>query len=204
LARPLVAAAGLALLAVTARAEEPVAAWEFSTSVYGYAVPDSQDYVNPNFTADHGRLHLEARYNYEAIDSGSVWAGANFSAGTSWVFDATLMLGGVVGDLEGIAPGYRLNLEHAWFGLASEGEYFIDAHDSEQNYLYNWTEAWGSPTDWFRAGIAVQRTRAYSSDLSVQRGVFVGFTYKRFDLAAYVFNLGWEDPTYVVAARFTF
>jgi hypothetical protein len=204
LARPLVAAAGLALLAVTARAEEPVAAWEFSASVYGYAVPDAQDYVNPNFTADHGRLHLEARYNYEAIDSGSVWAGANFSAGTSWVFDATLMLGGVVGDLEGIAPGYRLNLEHAWFGLASEGEYFIDAHDSQQNYLYNWTEAWGSATDWFRAGIAVQRTRAYDSDLSVQRGVFLGFTYKSFDLATYVFNLGWEDPTYVVAARFTF
>ena len=195
---------GLALAAAAQAAEEENAGWEFSASLYGYAVPDTEDYWNPNLTADRGRLHLEARYQYEAIDSWSIWAGANFSAGESWVFDATAMLGGVFGDLEGVAPGYRLSLEHGWFGLASEGEYFVDTHDSEGNYLYSWTEAWGSPTDWFRAGLAVQRTRAYETDLSIQRGVFVGFTYERLDVAGYVFNPGGDDATYVLAGRFTF
>jgi hypothetical protein len=194
----------IALFVGTVRAEEPGPAWEFSASVYGYDVPDSEDYVNPNVTADRGRLHLEARYSYEAIGAASVWAGANFSAGTNWVFDSTLMVGGVFGDLEGVAPGYRLSLEHAWFGLASEGEYFIDTHDSEGNYLYSWNEVAGAPTEWFRAGLAVQRTRAYESELDVQRGVFVGFTVKQFDAAAYVFNIGWEDPTYVLSLRYDF
>ena len=192
------------VLGGAAQAAEPETGWEFSASLYGYDVPDSEDYWNPNVTADRGRLHLEARYNYEAIDSWSLWAGANFSTGESWVFDATAMLGGVFGDLEGVAPGFRLSLEHGWFGLASEGEYFFDTHDSEGNYFYTWTEAWGAPTDWFRAGLAVQRTRTYDSELSVQRGAFAGFTYRRFDVAAYVFNLGWEDPTYVIAGRITF
>jgi hypothetical protein len=182
----------------------PKTSWAFSASLYGYDVPDSQDYWNPNFTADHGRLHLEARHNYEAVDSSSIWAGANFSAGRDWALEATVMLGAVLGDLEGAAPGYRLSLEHAWFGLASEGEYFVAAHHDDGNYFYAWTEAWGAPVEWFRVGVAGQRTRAYASELDIQRGLFVGFTYKSFDAAAYVFNLGWETPTYVLSLRFTF
>jgi len=202
--RSLTIACVLALAVSAAQAEEAEKDWEFSASVYGYDVPDSDDYVNPNFTADWRWLHLEARYNYEAIDATSLWFGANFHTGTKWVLDATVMLGGVFGDVEGIAPGYRLSLTRDWFELASEGEYFVDTHDHEENYLYNWTELAGYPTDWFRAGLAFQRTRAWESELDIQRGVFVGFTYKKLDVAAYVFNIGWEDPTYVLAVRVNF
>jgi hypothetical protein len=38
--------------------------WSFSTTVMGYVVPDSRDYVQPTITADRAWLHLEARYNY--------------------------------------------------------------------------------------------------------------------------------------------
>ena len=41
--------------------------WECSLSTYTYLSQHARDYVNPNFTADHDWLHLEARYNYEAI-----------------------------------------------------------------------------------------------------------------------------------------
>jgi hypothetical protein len=202
--RTLALAFGVAALAGTAHGEEPPPAWAFSTSLYGYDVPESQDYLNLNFTADYERLHVEARYQYESIDTESVWVGANFHAGTKWVFDATAMLGGVFGDLEGIAPGYRLSLTRSWFSLASEGEYFFDTHDHEGNYFYSWTEVAGSPVEWFRAGLVGQRTRAYASELDIQRGIFAGFTYKKLDVAAYVFNLGWEDPTYVLSVRVDF
>lgn len=205
LRRPAVIGLALAIAAGRGRAAEQLPPqWSYSASVYGYDVPDSEDYVNPNLSADHGRLHLETRYNYEAIDTVSLWAGANFSAGETWVFDATVMLGGVFGEVDGIAPGYRLSLTRGWFELSSEGEYFLDTHDHEENYIYSWTEVAGYPADWFRAGVAAQRTRAYESELSIQRGVFVGFTYKKFDAAAYVFNPGWEEPTYVLALRFDF
>ena len=121
----------------------PASDWAFSVSAYGYDVPESQDYVNPSFTADRGRLHLEARYNYEALDTTSVWAGANLSVGDKWVFDSTLMVGGVFGDLEGVAPGYRLSLTHSWFELTSEAEYYIDTHDHRENYFYTWSEVAG-------------------------------------------------------------
>ena len=82
--------------------------WAFSAYVYGYLVPESRDYVNPTFTADHGWLHLEARYNYEALETGSLWVGYNFSAGKELVFEIAPMLGGVFGELTGIAePAQR-------------------------------------------------------------------------------------------------
>ena len=56
-------------------------AWSFSASAYTYFVPDDSNYVQPTFTADRGWLHLEARYNYEALDTGSAWIGYNFSGG---------------------------------------------------------------------------------------------------------------------------
>jgi ABC-type transport system substrate-binding protein len=54
-------------------------AWSFSASALSYIEPDSRNYVQPTFTADRGWLHLEARYNYEALDTGSAWVGCNFS-----------------------------------------------------------------------------------------------------------------------------
>ena len=196
-------AASVLLAAVPAAADDEKTEWACSLSLWGYDVPESQDYLNPNVTADRGRLHLEVRYQYEAIDTTSVWGGANFHVGEKWTFDSTVMLGGLFGDLDGIAPGYRLSLEHEWFYLASEGEYFISSHGDEDDYLYSWSEVGGYPLHWFRLGLAAQRTRAYQSDLSIQRGAFVGFTYESFDAAAYVFN-PWDDPTYVLALRWDF
>ena len=53
--------------------DEP--AWEFSASGYTYFVPEDSNFLQPTFTADRDWLHLEARYNYEALDTGSAFVG---------------------------------------------------------------------------------------------------------------------------------
>ncbi len=68
-------------------------------------------------------LHLEARYNYEGIDTGSVWVGWNFGFGDELRLDATLMAGGIFGDFNGAAPGYELTI--AWKSLARRGGRFV-------------------------------------------------------------------------------
>ena len=73
-------------------------AWSFSASAYTYIVPDFQEYVQPTFTADRDWLHLEARYNYENLETGSAWVGYNFSGGKKLEWEFTPMLGGVFGN----------------------------------------------------------------------------------------------------------
>jgi len=179
-------------------------AWSFSLSATTYVVPDSQDYVQPTFTADRGWLHLEARYNYENLHTGSLWLGYNFSGGKKLEWEFTPMLGGIFGDTTGIAPGYKFSVTYWKFELSSEGEFVFDTRDKEGSFFYNWSELSISPVDWFRFGLVGQRTRAYRSDVDIQRGLLVGFSHKRIDFTTYVFNLDHGKPTWVFAVGVSF
>jgi len=121
--------------------------WSFSASAYTYIVPDSRDYVQPTFTADRGWLHLEARYNYEGLDTGSAWVGYNFSGGEKLAWEIAPMLGGVFGDITGVAPGYKGSLSWWKLELYSEGEYVFDTANSSDSFFYN------KPTFVFAVGL---------------------------------------------------
>src|SRR5262252_1982928 len=69
--------------------------WNFSASAYSYFPPDAEAYLQPTLTADRNWLHLEARYNYEALDTGSAWLGYNFSGGEKVTWEFTPMFGGI-------------------------------------------------------------------------------------------------------------
>jgi len=178
--------------------------WSFSASAYTYVVPDERNYVQPTVTADRGWLHLEARYNYEAIDTGSAWAGFNFSGGEELPWEFTPMLGAVFGNTTGVAPGYKGSLGWWKLELYSEGEYVFDTGHSSDSFFYNWSELALAPVDWFRFGLVTQRTRAYASDRDIQRGLLVGFSNKKVDVSAYLFNPDDEEPTFVVAVALNF
>jgi hypothetical protein len=204
-----IAVLGLALAAASAVAQDTPAApeakaWAYNASVYGYFPRDAEHYAQPTVTADHDALHLEARYNYEALKSGSAWIGWNFSAGKELTLDATLLAGGVFGDLRGVAPGYELTLSWKTLQIYSEGEYVFGTTDSSGNFFYNWSQIGWSPFESLSVGLVAQRTRVHEVGLDVQRGEFVGFTYKNVSLTVFIFNAGWETPTVVASLAVSF
>lgn len=184
--------------------QEDTKKWSYSVSVYTYLVPESADYAQPTITVDHEWLHLEARYNYEALKTGSAWFGYNFSGGDKLAWEFTPMLGGAFGDTSGVAPGYKGSLSWWKLELYSEGEYLFDAADSADNFFYNWSELTLAPVEWFKFGMVTQRTRAYQTDREIQRGFILGFTIKHLALTAYVFNPDDSKPTVVLAAGLNF
>ena len=178
--------------------------WSISVSAYAYLVPDSREYVQPTLAADRGWLHLEARYNYEALDTASAWVGYNFSGGEKLAWELTPMLGGVFGDTTGIAPGYKGSLSWWKLELSSEGEYMFDAGETSDSFFYTWSELSLAPVDWFRFGMVVQRTKLYQTDFDIQRGFLVGFTWKKVDFTTYVFNPDASRPTIVLGLGISF
>jgi hypothetical protein len=177
--------------------DEPVA-WEFSAAVMSYFVPDSREYVQPTFTADRGWLHLEARYNYEDLETGSVWGGYNLGGGDALAWAVTPMLGVVFGNTTGIAPGYKGSLGWWKIELYSEGQYVIDTGDSSDSFFYNWSELTVAPWDWVRFGMVTQRTRLYESDREIQRGLLLGFSYRMLTLTGYLLDPDESRPTFIV------
>jgi len=186
---------------------QPAAAtpWTFSVKAYTYFTDDG-DYVQPTITADRDSLHLEARYNYEDRDTGSVWIGNNFNLrlGKEVTWDVTPMIGGVFGDTNGVAPGYRSALGWKKLELYSEGEYVFVTDDSEDSFFYTWSELTFAPVDSLRIGMVVQRTKAYETDLDVQRGLLLGFSSESLDFTATIFNPDESDPVVMLSVGLNF
>lgn len=185
-------------------ADEPT--WEFSVagSNYFFDEADDNNFLQPTFTADHDWLHLEARYNYEAHDTGSAWLGYNFSGGETVTWELTPMIGAVFGATDGIAPGYKGSLGWKKLELYSEGEYVVDAGESSDSFFYNWSEVTFAPVESFRFGLVTQRTRAYQTDRDIQRGLLAGYSFKQLGVTGYVFNPDDEKPTFVLSIALTF
>jgi hypothetical protein len=179
--------------------------WAYNLSVSGFIVPDGQSYASPTFTADHNTLHLEARYNSEAQRTASLWAGYNLNAGKTLVLDVTPMIGGVFGDLNGIAPGLEFTATYKkQIELYSSNEYIFDTNTKSGNFFYTWTQLSYSPRAWFTVGYVMQRTRAYHTPLDIQRGFLIGFTYKKMNFFTQIFNISQADPTAVLTLGYSF
>lgn len=185
-----------------AQTEEPTPqTWEFSTDANFYLIPDDFIFL-PVFCADKNKLHLEARYNYEDIETFSVWTGYNFSGGKKIEYTITPMAGGVVGNSNGIAPGLEFIFTLNKFELYNESEYFIDL-EYDNHFFYSWVDFTYSPTDWLWLGISGQRTRLYQTELEIQRGLLIGAGYKSFELSTYLYNPG-NDPFVILSLSATF
>jgi hypothetical protein len=159
--------AAIALVCVPAWAQEtasatksskpapPAKEWSFYASVFGYVIPRGRSYVAPVVSADRRSLHIETRYNYESLETGSFWLGRNFSGGSKMTLELTPMIGGVFGKSNGVAPGYLASLGYRRLSLDSQGEYLFDRERSK-SFFYNWSEISYSPAEWFRAGIVAE------------------------------------------------
>ena len=178
--------------------------WTGSVSVSTYLAQHSRDFANPVMVADHEWLHLEARYNYQALKTGSLWFGYNFTTGEKLEITAIPMLGFVFGDTTGLAPGYGFSVAYGPIEFFTQGEYLFDAGTNAGNFFYTWSELTYAPASWFRFGLVLDRTKAYGSDFEVRRGPLLGFTRGKFDFTTYWLNPGADNATFIFAVTLNY
>ena len=177
--------------------------WDHGLSGWFYIMKDDFKF-SPIYAVNKDWLHLEARYNYEDMNTFSAWFGYNFSGGNNFQYTITPMIGGIVGNTNGMAPGLEFDFLFYGFELYSESEYVFDFQDHDNDYFYNWTDFTYSPLDWLWFGFSAQWTRLYQADLEIQHGFILGGGYKWFGLTAYLFNIGFDDPYLVLTLSVTF
>ncbi len=178
--------------------------WTFFLGGYGYLGGGDSAYGSAALSADRKWLHLEARYNYENLKTGSLWTGYNFIAGHELVFRLTPMFGVVVGRTTGIAPGYELSFAYKRLELYSEGEYVRNTKDKQDSFFYSWNELRYSPVNWLHFGFVDQGSKAHRTEFDGQRGVALGFSRQNIDYTIYTFISGSGGPSVVLALSYTF
>jgi len=155
------------------RAQDPSPSkWKFSAWAEMFILPGEQDYFNPTFYARTEKLHFEARYNYEDVNTASLWVGRRFLLGESVKFIVVPMAAVVVGNTNGLSPGLELEISWKKFDFYSESEHVFDFKTQENNFFYQYGELAIRPIKPIRAGMMVQRTRLFETGRELQRGLF--------------------------------
>ena len=179
-------------LALAAVAASPSAAmpWQFGASAFAFYPPDDNPFVSPIVDADRGALHLDARYNYEDLETGSAFVGRTILFKDQDVSGSLVPLVGLVlGNTAGLAPGVNIDLSWGRFAFTDESEVVITLPDFDESFLYSWIEATLEPVHGLRVGIAAQRTKLPETGREVRRGPMLSLSSERGWLAAY-----WYDP----------
>lgn len=161
-------------------------------------------FVTPMINADKNKLHLEGRYNYEDIKTVSFFGGYNFTGGHKIEYRFTPILGVVLGNTNGIAPGLKIDLTWGGFRLYSEMEYLININDKTNSFYFNWSELTYAPKDWFWVGVTGQRTRIYGNALDIQRGFLVGLSSKNLYFTGYLLNPFTENTLGIIGLGISF
>lgn len=181
--------------------EEP--RWEISGNVFYSDPPGSDGRVAPILYADRGPLHLEARYNYEDVHTGSLFAGWTFQTGEELEASFTPMLGVVVGDTDGVAPGLEFDLAWKRLNWYAEMEYVFDSHDSDDDFFYSWSTLTYGFNETIRAGLVAERSKLVDTNFSVQPGVVFQFHHANYGFSFYAYDLGTDDFYGVVSFDFS-
>src|SRR6187402_2947737 len=97
--------------------------WNFSAWAEVFILPEESDFFNPTFYARHKNLHLEGRYNYEDMNTTSLWAGRRFKFGKPVTFVLVPMAAVVFGNTNGMAPGLEMEIMYKKVDFYSETEH---------------------------------------------------------------------------------
>lgn len=181
----------------------PEGGWDIEPSLLTILYRDTIALWNPALTADHGNLHVEARYQWEDWRTASVWAGRWFGFGDAFHVDVAPMVGGVFGNTNGVAPGLLLEAEWKSLSFYTSSEYLVDAEDQANNFAYTWSEL-AVDLDHLLVGIVAQRTRTWDSPLDLQRGLLLMREQGDLTFGMYLFNIGWTDPTVAFTVSYGF
>jgi hypothetical protein len=196
--------AAAARAAEAGAASNGTASWNGRGSLSAYLFPNGSDYLVAVGAADHGALHLEARYGYEDRRTASFFAGRNLAFGGAVEVQVVPMLGAAVGRRNGLVPALELTLSWGPLQYYLEAEFLIDLASLSSSYYYGWSELSGAPVAWMRAGIVIQRTHLVNTRREVTPGLLIGFSVWKLDLTGYWFEPGGNGQYVVVSTGVRF
>ena len=179
-------------------------AWDVGMTFMGFLFPDEGDVAIGILTGDRNALHLEGRYNYEGLRTGSLFLGRTFVTGSDGWLTLQPMAGYAFGDTDGVVPALRIMATFGQLEILSENEYLFATNDESEDFFYSWNEVSFWPVEEFRLGVAGERLRVQGSELEWDKGILAGVAGESVSASAYGFNMFSENEFVVVGLTVAF
>ena len=162
------------------------------TSIEQYHIVGNGRYYAPMSIAhfqNNKKWYAEGRYNYEELETFSLYVGKTFSKNNKLSYALTPLLGGAIGNFNGVSTGINMDLDYSNFFFSLQSQYSFSTDQRADNFFYNWSELAYKPLGWLYGGISIQHTRLYKSETTLEPGILVGFTFRNLTIPVYTFAL---------------
>lgn len=155
-----------------------------------------------NFTTKK-KGYAECRYNYEEVNTFSVFGGKIMEGGKAFHYRFIPMLGISAGDFTGVSVATKTDFEWKRFFLSAEMQYSTSFHNKRSDFLFNWSELGYSVSDIFFCGVSMQYLHADKSG-NFEPGLMAGVNYKKITLPLYVFSPFKGSRYFVLGVNYAF
>ncbi len=134
--------------------------------------------------------YAEARYNYEADNTLSIYVGRTFQKESTISYSVSTLAGIVAGQFKGAAVAVNTNIDYKNFFLSLQSQYAVSIKYRSENYLYNWVDVGCNATSWLSVGLSMQLTNSYNTKAVIEKGFFINASYGKWSFPIYIYNPG--------------
>ena len=148
-------------------------------------------------------IYAELRYNYEDVQTVSLYGGKTFGGGNALKFTLTPMLGFSVGKFSGVSLATNADAEWKDFYLSSQTQYSMGTKPGVADFFFSWSELGYSISDNFFGAAAIQYTLQQGVH-DAEPGLMAGVNFKNVSIPVYVFNPFNTGRYFVVGLNYEF
>ena len=142
--------------------------------------------------------YAEARYNYDELNTFSLYAGRTFSGDRKLAYAITPKIGGMAGKSRGGSLALNTEFDYLGFNFSSQAQYSVNADNRMNNFFFSWSELSYQPLDWLYAGFSLQNTQVFRTATLTEPGFLIGLSYKQWNFPFYSFNTFGNERYFVV------
>lgn len=132
--------------------------------------------------------YAEGRYNYEDNQTFSLYVGKTFSREQDLSYSLTPLIGGSMGNFNGVSTGFYVHLDYKNFLFSTQSQYSLSTDHRSSNFFYNWSELAYQPLKWLYGGVSVQNTALYHEQMSFEPGLLIGYNFRNLSMPLYTFS----------------
>jgi hypothetical protein len=140
-----------------------------------------------------GNWYFEARGNYEAVNSVSLYFGKAFTKSALISYSIIPIAGLVMGKFNGGSVGANITLDYKKISFSSQSQYTFSVRNRATNFTYSWSDLTYQLKQWMSAGVSFQQTGKI-----FEKGILVRGIYKNLSIPLYVFNPAASERYFVL------
>jgi hypothetical protein len=146
--------------------------------------------------------YMEGRFNYEALNTLSLYAGKTFERKALFSYAASPIAGVVLGKMNGGSVGLNLQMDYRNFDFNTQSQYTFSIQQRSNNFIYSWSDLTYKLSEKFAAGLSLQQTKLYQLNGALEKGFLVKAAYKSWSFPLYIFKPESSERYFVLGLNY--